>query len=105
MAITRRLRAIQDLEEIVDYLTQHSPPAGLRFVDTVEVSLGRLEQFPLLGRACRFRDPSLRDVRRRPVDGWKQHMIYYRPAANGIEALRIIHSARDAGAVFGETAD
>jgi hypothetical protein len=32
-------------------------------------------------------------------------MIYYRPAANGIEALRIIHSARDAGAVFGETAD
>lgn len=101
MAITRRLRAIEDLEEIVDYLAQHSPPAAFRFIDAVEASLARLERFTLLGRACRFRDPSLQDVRRRHVDGWKQYAIYYRPADDGIEVLRVLHAARDAGAMFG----
>src|SRR5688572_3555783 len=105
MAVTRRLRAILDLEEISDYLSAHGAAAALRFLDAAEATIQRLDHFPRLGRACHFRDPSLAGVRRRLVKGIKRYMIYYRPTDDGIEVLRVLHTARDVGSIFGDADD
>lgn len=105
MAVTRRLRAILDLEEISDYLAAHSGAADIRFLDAAEATIQRLNHFPRLGRLCHSRDPTLTDVRRRLVEGTKRYVIYYRPTDEGIEVLRVLHTARDVGSIFGDADD
>jgi len=102
MAVVRRIQAILDLQEISDYLCQFNPAAASRFLDAAENAIERLESSPRLGRACRFRDPALAGVRKRLIHGTR-YMLYYRPIDDGIEVLRILHGARDAGRIFGES--
>jgi toxin ParE1/3/4 len=104
MAVVRRLLAILDLQEISDYVCQFSPPAASRFLDEAEATIHRLEQFPKLGRACRFRDPALAGVRKRLIHGTR-YMLYYLPIDDGIEVLRILHGSREVGRVLGESDD
>jgi toxin ParE1/3/4 len=105
MAILRRLQVILDLEEISDYIAQHSSSASLRFLDAAQDTFQFLERFPLVGRACRFRDPRMSDVRKRTIQGFKKYVVYYRPTAEGVEILRVVHGARDRGELLGEEFD
>jgi len=104
MAVVRRLRAILDLEEISDYLYQFSPLAASRFLDEADATIHRLELFPKLGRACRFRNLTLAGVRKRLIHGTR-YMLYYRPIDDGIEVLRILHGSRDISRILGESDD
>jgi toxin ParE1/3/4 len=105
MAISRRLDVLQDLIDISDYLAQHSAQAALRFLRAAEVTFRRLHRFPGLGRACEFRDPALRGVRRRLIEGFDRYLIYYRPTEDGIEIIRVLDGRRDMTQIFGPEAD
>ena len=55
---------------------------------------------PRAGVHRHFRRKDLADVRSWPIGGFKNHLIFYRPAPHGIEVLRILHGARDLDAIF-----
>lgn len=40
-------------------------------------------------------NPRLMRMRRWPVTGFENYLVYYRPLRDGIEIVRILHGARD----------
>ena len=65
---------------------------ALRFVDSVEEALERLEKFPYMGRVRHFRQPGLRSW---PVPGFRRWLLFYLPIKDGVRLYRVIHSARN----------
>jgi toxin ParE1/3/4 len=99
--MTERFRlttpAIQDIEEIADYIAQQS---GLeqseRFLSKLESKFSKIVTFPLLGRK---RDEILTNIRTIPLDNY---LILYIPIDNDIEILRIVSGYRDLSTLFAE---
>jgi len=50
---------------------------------------------PKMGALCTFRSPVLRHLRRWPVKGFENWLIFYLPRRNGVEIVHLIHGARD----------
>ena len=95
-AIHRRQGARQDLVEIFRY---HAREAGLRaaqrFFTQAEATFTRLAGMPGIGARYEHEHPALAGVRVFPVSRFKKYLVFYRPVADGIEVLRILHGARD----------
>jgi toxin ParE1/3/4 len=91
--IERSSEAVLDMAGHILYLNREAgSEIALRFVDSVEEALKRLEKFPYLGRARHFRQPGLRSW---PVSGFRRWLIFYLPIKNGVRLYRVIHSARN----------
>lgn len=87
-------RAHCDLEEIDDYLSRRNPKAAREFIIRVIEVFVLLAQHPEAGR----RRPELKvGVRSFPL---RNHIVYYRIAAQCVQILRIGHAARDASALL-----
>lgn len=97
--VLRRPQAAEDIAEIWDYIADDSLAAADRFVDQLDEQFGLLATQPQIGRA---RGELAPDVRSFPFG---RYVIFYLPLADGIEVVRILHSARDIDAVFGEEND
>ena len=89
--------AIQDIEEIADYIAQQS---GLEqsenFLSKLESKFSKIVNFPLLGRK---RDEILTNIRTIPLD---KYLILYMPIGNDIEILRVVSGYRDLCKLFTE---
>jgi toxin ParE1/3/4 len=89
--------AIQDIEEIADYIAQQS---GLeqseRFLSKLESKFSKIVNFPLLGRK---RDEILTNIRTIPLDNY---LILYMPIDDDIEILRIVSGYRDLSTLFAD---
>jgi toxin ParE1/3/4 len=89
--------AIQDIEEIADYIAQQS---GLEqseiFLSKLESKFSKLVTFPLLGRK---RDEILANIRTIPLDNY---LILYLSIGDDIEILRIVSGYRDLSTLFSE---
>jgi toxin ParE1/3/4 len=90
--------AIQDIEEIADYIAQQS---GLeqseKFLSKLESKFSKIVNFPLLGRK---RDEILTDIRTIPLD---KYLILYIPIGDDIEILRVVSGYRDLSKLFTES--
>ncbi len=75
--------AIQDIEEIADYIAQQS-------------GFSKIVTFSLLGRK---RDEILIDIRTIPLDNY---LILYLPIGDDIEILRVVSGYRDLSKLFTE---
>ena len=87
-------QAIQDLNEIHDFIAEDSLSMALRFINTLQEKCHLLAQSPAIGRSREELAPSLRSF---PVG---KHVIFYRDAQDGIEIIRILHGARDIPPLF-----
>jgi toxin ParE1/3/4 len=89
--------AIQDIEEIADYIAQQS---GLEqseiFLSKLESKFSKIVTFSLLGRK---RDEILNNIRTIPLDNY---LILYLPIGEDIEILRIVSGYRDLSTLFTE---
>lgn len=81
-------RAEDGVAEIGRYIAKSSPANAARFVARLQRLCRVLADHPFLGRA---RDDLIRGVR----SPFGRYVIFYRPLANGVEIIRIIHGARD----------
>ena len=55
-----------------------------------------------MGSVRTFQAPRLTGLRVFPVRGFPKHLIFYRPVADGIELVRVLHGARDVAAILAE---
>lgn len=90
-----------DLAQIADFIGQQSPEAGLRFLTAAEEAFQKLAAMPEMGSLCVSPNPRLAGLRVWPIAGFPNHLVFYRPAANGIEVVRVLHAARDIESLFG----
>lgn len=91
--IERSSEAMLDMAAHILYLNRKAgAEVALRLVDSVEEALGRLEQFPQLGRLRHFRQPGLRSWM---IPGFRRWLLFYVPTNDGIRLYRVIHSAMD----------
>ena len=89
--------AIQDLQDIDDYIAQDDPIAAKRVHGAIVRQCRVLAQSPNMARARDDLAPGLR--------GWvvyRRYLIVFRPIRNGIEIARIVHGARHLPRLFGD---
>jgi len=87
-------QAIQDLDDIHDFVAEDDPAAAARLMDELEQKCGALAQTPAMGRARDELAPSLRSF---PVG---KYVIFYRLNEAGIEIDRVLHGAWDLKSIF-----
>src|SRR5262245_55618353 len=87
--VLRTPEARLDLLAIWDYVAEGSPEAADRLLDRLDHACSRLAEFPLMGRERPELAPALRSF----VVG--NYLIFYRPQADGIEVIRVLHGSRD----------
>jgi toxin ParE1/3/4 len=86
--------ARRDLLEILEYIARDKPGAALRHVDRLEEACWKLAKNPQLGSE---RDDLLPNLRAWSVG---KYVIFFRPAEDGVEVVRVVHGARDHGKLF-----
>lgn len=94
--VQRRPLAALDILDAWDYIADDDIVAADRWIDGLDASFARLATQPMMGRAR----PELAEGLRSFPYG--RHVVFYVPTEDGIDVVRVLHSARDIDAAFGE---
>ena len=87
--------ALQDLEDIQDYIAERNPPAAFELAEQIRGQIHeRLADYPLSGRAGRV------DGTRELVVSGTAYVVAYRVQNEGVEILAIKHGAQEWPKVF-----
>jgi len=80
-----------DLEQVADYIAVQSCSRliATRFLDAVNDRAATYAAHPKLGERCPGYGTDLRQF------SLRQYVFFYRPIADGIEIVRILHGSRD----------
>ena len=102
--VERRPQALRDLSDIAVYLAEESgtDELALSFLAAAETTFKQLATMPAMGVARESFDPVLAGVRMWRIPGFDKYLIFYRPAENGIEIIRVLHAKRDLNSLFGD---
>lgn len=84
----------EDLISIYEHLGAKNQDAATRLMQIFREKFQLLAQFPNMGRE---RNELLLYLRSFPVG---KYIVFYQPIADGIEVLRVQHSARDLRGMF-----
>ena len=87
--------AERDVDDIAEYIARDSLDSALRFYAAVRSDAQKLADMPGLGPIYGFKSAGHADIRFWPVAGFRNHLMFYRPAPDGVEVIRVIHGARD----------
>ena len=98
--IVRRPLAKRDVVQLGDFIAQDSLAAARRFRDAVKTTLAMLLASPDIGGCWETSNPKYEGMRSWSVEGFPNHLIFYRPISEGIEVIRILHAARDLESLF-----
>ena len=60
----------------------------------------KLARMPGMGERRESSNPRLAGLRVWRIDGFPNHLLFYRPVEGGIEIVRVLHGARDIDAVL-----
>lgn len=103
--VIRRPAAKRDLIEHFAYLGE---AAGLgaaeRFMEAVKRSFERLRKTPAIGSPCKFLNPVWAELRRWPIIGFSDYLVFCRYRASDIETVRVLHVERGIAAMFEDRA-
>lgn len=92
--IVKRPSALTDLTDIWNYIAVDSETNADAFLQTVDGKFSILATQPQMGRA---RDGLIPGLRSFPVG---RYLIFYTMLPDGIEIVRVLHSARDLDALL-----
>lgn len=82
-----------DLQAIYRFLRADDEAVAHRFLDAAYSSFEFLAENPLAGRARpEFGHADLRSWR---VQGFRNHLIFYRPLEDRVQMWRVLHGSRD----------
>ena len=101
--VTQRSRARLDLlEQFVYFGEQASVEVAERYFAAVDETCALLVKQPNSGTQYESGIGRLAGMRRFPVRGFHNHLIFYLPQLGGIEVIRVLHGARDIDNIFAE---
>ncbi|MCA3628291.1 MAG: type II toxin-antitoxin system RelE/ParE family toxin [Methylobacterium sp.] len=89
MKVVWTVRAVEDLIEIADYVSEHHPDAAMALRDRLRSAIEGLADFPMAGRPGR-----VAETRELIVPG-SNYLVPYRVHQGRVEILAILHAARD----------
>jgi toxin ParE1/3/4 len=85
-----------DIFELAEHLIDRSEEIARRFVDAAQKTLKDIVRSPGLGGPKDFGDdPALQGIRSWRVEGFPNHLVFYRLVPDGVEVLAVFHGARD----------
>ena len=101
--VRRHDRARQDLIDIFRHLAREAGVrTASRFLAQAEATFERLAGMPRLGTRYEAENPALAEVRFFPISRFKNYLVFYLPAARGIDILRVLHGARDLPSILAD---
>jgi toxin ParE1/3/4 len=91
-----RPAADRDMDDQAAYLmAEASLDTALRFYDAASVTFGKVASVPGIGEQWPSANPRLAGLRVWRIEGFENHLVFYRPTDDGIDIIRVIHAARD----------
>jgi toxin ParE1/3/4 len=87
-------QAEEDLLEVGSFIAADNPEAADRLLDGIGKTCRMLAANPEAGRIREELSPGLRSVPR------GNYVIFYRPSADGVVVVRVLHGARDLPGLF-----
>jgi toxin ParE1/3/4 len=93
--ILKRDSAKLAIIEIADFLSHDNILVAAGFIEAVQRTLEFLAGMPEVAAKWETDQPRLKDVRVWHVDGFSNHLIFYRPIADGIELIYVCHASRN----------
>ncbi len=101
--VTQRSRARLDLLKQFVYLgEQAGVELAERYLAAVEATCRQLVRQPQSGVLHNSGVAGLKGLRRFPVEGFENYLVFYLPHPNGIEVIRVLHAARDIDNLFAQ---
>ena len=94
--VHRTSRAELDLLNIWEFIADDSLEAADRLIRNIHSRCQTLSESPLSGHKREDLAPNLRSC------ALGNYVIFYRPAADGIEVIRVLHGARDIPTIFAQ---
>lgn len=91
MTVYKRPFAFADLAEIWSFIADDSEAQADRFLALMDAKLNLLATQPRMGR---LRDDLIPELRSFPLG---RYVVYFFPVPDGIDIVRVLHSARDIG--------
>ncbi len=91
-----------DVDDLAAYIAEDSIEQALRFFDAVQATLGLILEAPKRWPLYGFTNTRLRDLRKRSVLDFPNHLVFYRVDVDMVEVVRVLHGARDLPAVFAD---
>ncbi len=79
--------------------------ASERFLTAAENAFSRLADFPGVGAAYSTAAGNLVGLRRWPIPGFRNYLVFYRTVGADVEIVRVLHAARDINAALEEDDD
>ena len=92
--------ALDDLEEIVLYISKESKASALKMHDQIVSSANRLEAFPKLGTLVPDKKIGERGFRVLVIESY---LLFYKLYDNEINILRVLHGSRDYPNLFNKS--
>lgn len=103
--ITKKPGALRDLARHADYLEEHAGLATAeRFLNAAQDAFARLAAMPNMGLRREAPSAHFAALRQCPIRGFENYLVFYQPAASGIDVLRVLHGARDIDRILEEEA-
>jgi toxin ParE1/3/4 len=93
--IAVRLEARRDIDGIFVRIAADNFDAAIRVDDAIIASFHLLAENPSAGARCEFPQADVADLRFWPVKRYPDYLVIYRPLADGIDVVRVIHGAMD----------
>jgi toxin ParE1/3/4 len=85
----------EDLYLVTRFIAESSPDSAARLTTNFLRSVERLVHHPRIGRVAETPASSADELRWLPIDGFPNHLIFYRVAQDQLIVVRIIHGARE----------
>ena len=84
------------------YIARDNPPAAARFIDAVASTIQFAVDHPQAGKRYPVHASSLQGLRRVPVQGFGNWLVFYLECYDGLLIIRVLHGARDIPAALEE---
>jgi plasmid stabilization system protein ParE len=93
--ITRRIKAVEDVESHAMYIADGSIDAALRFLERAEQTIKGLTLFPESGAPFATSVPDLAGMRTKLIKGFPNHVVFYIEREETIEVVRVMRGGQN----------
>jgi plasmid stabilization system protein ParE len=97
--------AVFDIDIAMEYLEVGRTGGGTRFRDDLQHVLARLERLPQSGGPLDPPSTLYPELRVARLSKFKHYAVFYTPTTGGILVVRVLHTSRNADAIFNPDPD